>query len=61
MGRPSKTQRTFYCSEAKKERLLKLDPEASFSQLINRAIDFYYEEKVEERWRKKEKLKKFKL
>lgn len=56
----SRKQRTIYMSDARKERLMKLDPEASFSQLVNRAVAFYYEEKVEERWIKKQKREKFK-
>ena len=56
----SKKQRTIYMSDARKERLMKLDPEASFSQLVNRAVAFYYEEKVEERWIKKQRQEKFK-
>ena len=55
----SRKQRTIYMSDARKERLMKLDPEASFSQLVNRAVAFYYEEKVEERWIKKQRREKF--
>ena len=61
MGRESKKQRTIYMSDAKKERLLKLDSEASFSQLINRAVDFYYTEKVEEYVKKKARMEKYNL
>ena len=55
----SRKQRTIYMSDVRKERLMKLDPEASFSQLVNRAVAFYYEEKVEERWIKKQRQEKF--
>ena len=55
----SRKQRTIYMSDARKERLLKLDPDATFSQLVNRAVAFYYEEKIEEQWIRKQRREKF--
>ena len=56
----SRKQRTIYMSDARKERLMKLDPEASFSQLVNRAVSHYYDALVEDRWLKKQRREKFK-
>ena len=38
----SRKARTFYLSDNAKEKLLSLDPDASFSVMINRAIREYY-------------------
>ncbi len=55
----SRKQRTIYMSDARKERLMKLDPEASFSQLVNRVVSHYYDALVEDRWLKKQRREKF--
>ena len=55
----SRKQRTIYMSDARKERLMKLDPEASFSQMVNRAVSHYYDALVEDRWLKKQRREKF--